>query len=701
MEQLLDGDEFGPMMQAEFYKHESNELETLKQKVNELMEAKRIAEAEFSQQRGKFMEIFKQKEDELRQTCEQLSVVRSQNSNKDSEISRLQKCLQELSTEVSDVKTSAAIAEADRLDEMEKMQRKYRDDLASLQSIIKEFTLQADQTSNAKYEQEIAKLTRQRDKLESELQDTRSKQHRDREGILTSLTKTLQKRVGNVDPRESDEENLEYSMRRAQEDTEKLRTLIAPFEEEISSLKSQLKHCQEHITLLESEELERLLETSRRQQHSIAADHQASDDQTTDVTDAVSSTSAAADVNENPSQLEGIKRREWDAIHRKLELASRQAKRPCDECEKKQLEIKSLQDNEKQTNDSLSTLKHLLENEKQSRLQLEKYKESLEKNLNSVAMETQKQLSTLMTRVMENERFLELAKKRFSGSKKQLQEQMNAMATYRDDLQAELTRLQDENDELVGKRSRFAQEIQEEFINLPDNIEDMQVVALKYREELIAAKVGKEHAESALQRDTETVRSQLAQAAAKERNLSQEINKLREELAIRNSLYSELEQRLNDSETLKTISALQIELSDCKMAKSNVERTVHQLQSRIDSLKTDLTDSEAIQKEFVQFSQKLQIELDKVHRSEREVRWQHPDDILECESCRKPFERDSVEKENCHHCGHIFCKDCLTQSLPSGPNHRLVTVCLTCYQILSRVQGSSAPDGDEDIVKDC
>lgn len=75
--------------------------------------------------------------DELRQTYEQLSLVRSQNSNKDSEISRLQKCLQELSTEVSDVKTSAAIAEADRLDEMEKMQRKYRDDLASLQSIIK------------------------------------------------------------------------------------------------------------------------------------------------------------------------------------------------------------------------------------------------------------------------------------------------------------------------------------------------------------------------------------------------------------------------------------------------------------------------------------------------------------------------------------------------------------------------------------
>jgi len=36
----------------------------------------------------------------------------------------------------------------------------------------------------------------------------------DREGILTSITKTLQKRVGNVDPRETEEENLEYSMKK-------------------------------------------------------------------------------------------------------------------------------------------------------------------------------------------------------------------------------------------------------------------------------------------------------------------------------------------------------------------------------------------------------------------------------------------------------------------------------------------------------
>lgn len=58
----------------------------------------------------------------------------------------------------------------------------------------------------------------------------------------------------------------------------------------------------------------------------------------------------------------------------------------------------------------------------------------------------------------------------------------------------------------------------------------MQVALFKYREELIAAKVGKEHAEDTLRGDLESLRAQLVQQTAKERSLSQEVNKLREEL---------------------------------------------------------------------------------------------------------------------------------------------------------------------------
>lgn len=53
---------------------------------------------------------------------------------------------------------------------------------------------------------------------------------------------------------------------------------------------------------------------------------------------------------------------------------------------------------------------------------------------------------------------------------------------------------------------------------------------LKYREEVITAKVSKEHAESVSQRELESARSQLQQQKLKEINLAQEINQLREEL---------------------------------------------------------------------------------------------------------------------------------------------------------------------------
>lgn len=681
----LDSDEFGPMMGADFFQ-DSTELEMLKRRQAELLEQKRIAEAEFNQQRAKFMELFKQKEDDLRLTRDQLAAAQNRCSNLESQLTAERNQLENLSTEINDIKTTATISEVNRGDEMEKVQRKYREELASLQSIIAELTIQVEQSSAAQYEQEIAKLLRQKEKLENELQETRNKVYRDREGILTSITKTLQKRVGNVDPRETEEENLEYSMKKAQEDADKLRSVITPFEEEISSLKAELRHCHEHMAVLEGKELKGLQESSRRRRSHPNPSSLPSCDQAQDFTDSIAIPKSSSDIPENiSSKDEGVrfvKRQEWDALQRQLEVS----KRPCLECERLRAELKLLQEDEKRMQDRLNSVEHLLENEKLARLQLEQYKASLEMNLNIAAKEARSQISTLTRKVQDSEEFLEGAKKRFSDNKRQLREQMNTMTTYREDLQAELTRLQVENEELVGKHSRFAQELQEEFINLPSNVEDIQVLLLKYREEVITAKVSKEHAESVSQRELESARSQLQQQNLKEINLAQEINQLREELAIRNSLYSELEQRMRESETLLTISNLQSELNECKTAKINLERTVQHLNARIEALRTDLENSEAGQKDFIKFSQSLQIELSKFRLSEREVRWQHPDDVTECGDCQKSFVSVPSEKAHCQHCGHIFCEECVARCLPSGPNQRSANLCHSCYNSLVRAK---------------
>ena len=53
----------------------------------------------------------------------------------------------------------------------------------------------------------------------------------------------------------------------------------------------------------------------------------------------------------------------------------------------------------------------------------------------------------------------------------------------------ELKRLQSENDILVGKHSARSEEMAADAINLPEGAEEMQLMLLKLREDLIAAKV--------------------------------------------------------------------------------------------------------------------------------------------------------------------------------------------------------------------
>ena len=59
----------------------------------------------------------------------------------------------------------------------------------------------------------------------------------------------------------------------------------------------------------------------------------------------------------------------------------------------------------------------------------------------------------------------------------------------REKIVRELKRLQSENDILVGKHSARSEEMAADAINLPEGAEEMQLMLLKLREDLIAAKV--------------------------------------------------------------------------------------------------------------------------------------------------------------------------------------------------------------------
>ena len=110
------------------------------------------------------------------------------------------------------------------------------------------------------------------------------------------------------------------------------------------------------------------------------------------------------------------------------------------------------------------------------------------------------------------------------------------------------------------------------------------------------------------------------------------------------------------------------------------------MKNRIGNLQQELDNSVAVQTDFVRLSQSLQMELEKIRQSEKEVRWQHEDDVSACQNCRSALSANR-RKHHCRHCGRIFCSDCVTKTVASGPTGRPAKVCDVCHTLL--VQNSA------------
>uniref|UniRef100_K1QDJ7 Rab GTPase-binding effector protein 1 n=1 Tax=Magallana gigas TaxID=29159 RepID=K1QDJ7_MAGGI len=243
-----------------------------------------------------------------------------------------------------------------------------------------------------------------------------------------------------------------------------------------------------------------------------------------------------------------------------------------------------------------------------------------------------------------------------------------------------IMKLQSDNDSLMGAHSKFAQQLQNEDINLPNNMEELQLLLLKYREEIIQAKVAKEHIESSLKSENMFLKSRV-HAEQEEKNtleetLNQEINSLQEKLAVQESLKSELEReatvRANfeakckeTEESMKSIqakskqliSALQQQVEEQSNARTQLENELQKQKGKVQSLQIDLDNSEAVQRDFVKLSQSLQT------------------------NCKQAFSV-TKRKHHCRHCGRIFCSDCISKTVNSGPNGRSFRVCDICHTIL-------------------
>ncbi|XP_071179793.1 rab GTPase-binding effector protein 1-like isoform X2 [Mytilus edulis] len=401
-----------------------------------------------------------------------------------------------------------------------------------------------------------------------------------------------------------------------------------------------------------------------------------------------------------------VGQKEWDLLQQQLKESRDKLGKPCDMCNNYEDQLQNIQDDLKKEQVRAKSFERNLNSEIHTTESQQKYIAELEDTLKKTVSEADEQVSSLLNKLQDCEKYIEEMKQQFTQSQVDLRDQLQVLTGSREEVQNELTRLQKENDTLIGKHSKYAQQLQNEDINLPNNIEEMQLLLLKYREEIIQSKVAKEHTEETLKSEIMFLKDQI-HAEQQEKNnieesLSQELATVQEKLVVQESLKSELERessvradlskKLTESEaSLKSIqakskqliNALRQQVAEHSEIRSKLESDVQKYRSKIQSLQIDLDNSEAVQRDFVKLSQSLQIQLEKIRQAETEVRWQQEEDIDDCNNCKQQFSV-TKRKHHCRHCGRIFCSDCVTKTVNSGPNSRPSKVCDICHTILVR-----------------
>ncbi|XP_069741135.1 rab GTPase-binding effector protein 1 isoform X13 [Narcine bancroftii] len=208
---------------------QEQDLALLQQRLKELEQAKadflhrkEQLEFEFNQKRAKFKELYLAKEEELKRQNVALQSA-------EGDITRLQVQLMEANADMENIKAVAAVSETTKQEAIDDVKKQWQEEVASMQEIMKETLREYEIQFHHRLEQERTQWGQYKEAMERELVD-------------------LRRRVSEG----QGENNLENDMKKAQEDAEKLRSVVMPMEKEIGALKEKLSTAEENIKELEA-----------------------------------------------------------------------------------------------------------------------------------------------------------------------------------------------------------------------------------------------------------------------------------------------------------------------------------------------------------------------------------------------------------------------------------------------------------------
>lgn len=417
---------------------------------------------------------------------------------------------------------------------------------------------------------------------------------------------------------------------------------------------------------------------------------------------------SAKSVTEDHPSLVGkrvVSETEWSRLQEEIRSARERVGKPCDLCPNYEKQLQTIQEREQVYRDKINSLNLQIETEHEKFLREQKFRHELEESLKNAAEDAQSQITILRQKNMESGETLSKLQLQYNHTFTEIQNHLMRLKSSRDELYEEVKTLQTENDSLSNKRSLHASIMAEEAFQLPNDMEALQSLCLKYREDMVTLRVNTEHDLEVKQGKLNFLQEQLQMEehtkTAIEETYQLELEETRKELVnyrnLRDEHEREKQRRRTVEEMLKSIQDtsenekiqsqqvtvnLREQISELKNTNAKLEKDLQETKSKCAKLQADLQNSEAVQMDFVKLSQSLQVQLENIRQTENEVRWEHEDDVEKCFNCKVVFGSHRKRKVHCRHCGKVHCPDCVSKTVESGHRRRKMPVCDVCHTLL-------------------
>ncbi|KAK3910493.1 Rab GTPase-binding effector protein 1 [Frankliniella fusca] len=598
-----------------------------------------------------------------------------------------------LHSEVEELRRQLAVTDLNSKNHLEEEKRKCFEQIASLERLLHE-TVDESTDSQNRMELELKHLQAANERLEAELAEYRKSSggvneerssEKDRSDpppiqIFTQATKTFARKVlselGADSSASSGKDSLEDSMRKAQEDAEVLRSLVIPLEEEIEALKEKLREAHEELQKYTGIHHEST--TSRKATHMK------------DVVPNLENAEQESLIMMSPTQdkVIGYEKKitpEGEATGKDLEtfLSSASTAVPlslntCNMCLNYETGLQKSQQKVKELEKALEMSEKNVKRAKDDLSREHTFRQEMEVKWNEKKEQHKIQVIELQKKIASAESSLHDLHQTYTQTYQDVTQQLSRLEPERVEIKREMDRLQAENEKLVGKHTEHSQILQNQIIDLPSNVEALQVLLLQRHEDLIAAKVCAETQQSEADLLREELQLQQKQNAILMSDNQQYQKLIQKSEADKQRIHN---LQIAERQASEKIKELKAKLDESLRVHTQLEDKIKEQQNRITALQHDLDTSEQVQKDFVRLSQSLQVQLESFRQPNTQVRWQHDEDVDECPSCHSPF-GSSSRKPHCRHCGRVFCHNCLSHQVPSGPQQRLSRVCDVCHTLL-------------------